>query len=232
MRLLVVEDEKSLARHLMRGLREESYSVDLAGTGAEAQQLVEEAEYDLLILDLMLPDASGLDLLRTWRSEGLATPVLILTARDAVENKVHGLDAGADDYLTKPFAFEELLARVRSLLRRRLPPQSDTLEEWGVVLDRAQHLAWRDGHKLDLTPREFALLEFFLLHPGVVLSRERIAESVWDRGYEARTNVIEVILARLRRKLEAEGGPRLIQTVIGTGYTLRPPDDAAAETAS
>jgi DNA-binding response OmpR family regulator len=230
MRLLVVEDEKSLARHLVRGLREESYSVDLASTGAEANRLVVEAEYDLVILDLMLPDASGLDLLNTWRRDGLEAPVLVLTARDAVEDKVHGLDAGADDYLTKPFAFEELLARTRSLLRRRLPPQPDTLEQYGVALDRAQHLAWRNGRKLDLTPREFALLEFFLHHPGVVLDRERIADSVWDRGYEARTNVIEVILARLRRKLEAEGEPRLIQTVIGAGYALRPPDASSSET--
>ncbi len=221
MRLLLVEDERRLADRLARGLREEGFAVDCAATGRAAREQAAGAEYDLILLDLGLPDHSGLDLLRGWRREGMEAPVLILTARDLVEEKVEGLNAGADDYLTKPFAFEEVLARVRALLRRRAAPPRSVLEAGGLRLDRDAGRAERGDEALDLTPRELALLEYFMLHPGVVLSRDRIAEHVWDQAYEARSNTIDVIVARLRRKIEV-GEERKIHSVPGVGYVLRP----------
>jgi DNA-binding response OmpR family regulator len=220
MRLLLVEDERRLAERLARGLREEAFAVDVAGSVAAARESVAATSYDLVLLDLGLPDGSGIDLLRGWRHEGVATPVLILTARDLVEEKVEGLNAGADDYLTKPFAFEEVLARVRALLRRQAAPPRSILTFDRLRLDRDARRADRDGQPLDLTPKELALLEYFMLHPGVVLSRGRIAEHVWDEAYEARSNTIDVILARLRRKIES-GDDRLIHSVPGVGYVLR-----------
>ncbi len=223
MRLLVVEDEAHLARYLVRGLREEAYAVDHVGTYAEASELGFENEYDLVILDLMLPDGTGLDLLREWRAEELPMPVLVLTARDTIEDKVTGLDLGADDYLTKPFEFEELLARVRSLLRRQPSPSAPVLEFEELELDRAQHRAAVAGRTLDLTVKELALLEYLMIHPDRVLSRDQIAEHVWDGSYNAETNVIDVLVGRLRRKIRDAGGRRLIQTVKGLGYVLRKP---------
>ncbi|HET9185139.1 MAG TPA: response regulator transcription factor [Solirubrobacterales bacterium] len=220
MRLLLVEDERRLAERLARGLREEAFAVDVAGSVTAARESVAATTYDLVLLDLGLPDGSGIDLLRGWRGEGVATPVLILTARDLVEEKVEGLNAGADDYLTKPFAFEEVLARVRALLRRQAAPPRSILTFDRLRLDRDARRAECDGQPLDLTPRELALLEYFMLHPGVVLSRGRIAEHVWDEAYEARSNTIDVILARLRRKIES-GDDRLIHSVPGVGYVLR-----------
>ncbi|HEX6202398.1 MAG TPA: response regulator transcription factor [Thermoanaerobaculia bacterium] len=220
MRLLLVEDERRLAEHLARGLREEGYAVDRAGTCARAAELTIENPYDLAVLDLILPDGSGLDLLGRWRREGFAAPVLVLTARDRLEEKVAGLDAGADDYLTKPFEFGELLARVRALLRRRETPPRDLLVLGGLSLDRTARRVEREGRPIELTAKELALLEFFLLHPGAVLSRETIAEHVWDAAYEARSNVIDVIVGRLRRKLGDGSGVRL-DTVAGVGYALR-----------
>jgi DNA-binding response OmpR family regulator len=222
MRLLLVEDEPPLARHLARGLREEGYAVDVAGTAGAADDLASSHDYDLVLLDLRLPDRSGLDLLGHWRAQAQNVPVLVLSARDTVDDKVGGLDAGADDYLTKPFAFAELLARLRSLLRRpESPPQSD-LRFADLTLSRAVRSAERAGRPLALTTKEFALLEYFMLHPGTALSRAVIAEHVWDVGFEARTNVIDVIVGRLRRKLEADGNGRLIHTLKGFGYALRP----------
>lgn len=220
MRLLLIEDERRLAERLARGLREEAFAVDVAGSAAAARDSVAANPYDLVLLDLGLPDGSGIDLLRGWRREGVSTPVLILTARDLVEEKVEGLNAGADDYLTKPFAFEEVLARVRALLRRQAAPPRSVLTVGRLRLDRDARQAERAGEPLDLTPREMALLEYFMLHPGVVLSRSRIAEHVWDETYEARSNTIDVILARLRRKIES-GDERLIHSVPGVGYVLR-----------
>ncbi len=224
MRLLVVEDEAHLARYLVRGLREEAYAVDHVGTWVEASELAFANEYDLAILDLMLPDGSGLDLLREWRAGELRMPVLVLTARDTIEDKVTGLDLGADDYLTKPFEFEELLARVRSLLRRQPKPATSILRFEELELDRAQHRAAIAVRPLDLTVKEFALLEYLMINPRRVLSRGQIAEHVWDGSFSAETNVIDVMVGRLRRKIREAGGRRLIETVKGLGYVLRIPD--------
>ena len=227
MRLLLIEDERRLADRLARGLREEGFSVDCAPTCAAARERAADTEYDLALLDLGLPDGSGIELLREWRREGFAAPVLILTARDLVEEKVEGLNAGADDYLTKPFAFEEVLARVRALLRRHAAPPRSVLAFDGLTLDREGRRADKGGEPLELTPRELSLLEYFMLHPGVVLSRSRIAEHVWDEAYEARSNTIDVIVARLRRKIEDDGA-RLIHSVPGVGYVLREEREAVS----
>jgi DNA-binding response OmpR family regulator len=221
MRLLLVEDEALLARRLRKGLQEEAYAVDHAATAAVARELVQATAYDLIILDLMLPDDSGLDLLTEWREDGVETPVLILTARDRLEDKLRGFEAGADDYLTKPFAFEELLARAHSLLRRRQAPPADVLTFDDVRLDRARREVKRGDRPVRLTPKELALLEYLMLHACHVLDRLTLSEHVWDAGYDARSNVIEVIVGRLRRKLEERGEPQILHTVKGIGYVLR-----------
>jgi len=221
MRLLLVEDEALLARRLRKGLQEEAFAVDHAATAHDARDLVQGAVYDLIILDLMLPDASGFDLLTAWRAEGVTAPVLILTARDHLDDKLRGFEAGADDYLTKPFVFAELLARAHSLLRRRQAPPADVLTFAGVRLDRARREVQRDGRPLHLTPKELALLEYLMLHPGHVLDRLTLSEHVWDAGYDARSNVLDVIVGRLRRKLEETGGTQILHTVKGVGYVLR-----------
>ena len=228
MRLLVVEDERRLADRLAAGLREEGFAVDCAGSLAAARDLAIETTYDLALLDVGLPDGCGLDLLAEWRREGRAAPVLLLTARDRVDDKVAGLDAGADDYLTKPFEFDEMLARVRALLRRRAAPPRSLLGFDDVELDRTARAASRAGVELTLTAKELALLEHFLLHPGVALSRADIAEHVWDASYEARSNVIDVIVGRLRRKLEGHGGSRLIHSLPGHGWIFRQATDGDA----
>lgn len=223
MRLLLVEDEHRLAELLARGLREEGFAVDAVPSAGEARERAVETDYDLVLLDWVLPDGSGVDLLRAWRSEGMSTPVLMLTARDLLAEKVEGLGAGADDYLTKPFAFEELLARVRALLRRRATPPRRVLVVGGLRLDREAHQVELDHRPLELSPREFALLELLMLNVGLVLSRARIAEGAWDATYEARSNTIDVIVARLRRKLEEGSSERWIHAEPGIGYVLRPP---------
>lgn len=199
--------------------------MDGAATCEEATELAIANEYDLVILDLMLPDGSGLDLLAQWRTEEREFSVLLLTARDEVSDKVRGLDAGADDYLTKPFDFDELLARIRSLLRRRPVAPREILRYDDLELDRTRHRVTRGGREVELTAKEFALLELFLLRPEAALARSHIAEHAWDASYEARTNVIDVLVGRLRQKLEAGGRPRLIQTVRGIGYALRQGED-------
>jgi two-component system copper resistance phosphate regulon response regulator CusR len=219
--VLVVEDEHRLADRLARGLREEGFAVDTAATTLLARDLVSGTDYDLVLLDLKLPDGSGLELLAEWRGDGFTAPILVLTAKDLLGDKVGGLKAGADDYLTKPFAFDELLARIQVLLRRRTAPPQNVLEMGDLRLDRTGRQVERAGRTIELTAKEFALLEFFALHAGQVLSRATIAEHVWDQGYDAQSNVIDVIVSRLRRKLEAHGADRLIHTVGGVGYTLR-----------
>jgi two-component system copper resistance phosphate regulon response regulator CusR len=220
MRLLLVEDEPLFGKRLRKGLQEESYAVDLAPTGADADEQLHVTDYDLVILDLMLPDRTGIDLLEGWRSTGFEAPVLILTARDQLDDKLAGFKAGADDYLIKPFEFEELLARVQSLLRRPRVPLAEVLRCADLSLDRSRRYAERAGRPLKFTSKEFALLEYLLLHQGAVLTRLQIAEHVWDSGYEARSNVIDVIVGRIRTKLEEHGAPRLLHTVKGVGFVL------------
>jgi two-component system copper resistance phosphate regulon response regulator CusR len=215
-RILVVEDEVQIADFVVRGLREEGFTVEQAGDGEAGWHALRTARWDVVLLDWWLPGADGLTLLRRFRQADRVTPVLFLTARDAVSDRVRGLDAGADDYLCKPFAFEELLARVRALSRRR-EGGSATLGSHGVQLDLATHRAERNGQVLDLTAKEQSLLVFFLRHPGEVLSRTRIYEQVWDDRFDGVSNTLEVHVMELRRKLEAHG-PRLIHTLRGRGY--------------
>jgi DNA-binding response OmpR family regulator len=221
MRILVVEDDRKVASFLEQGLREEGYAVDLAHDGEEGRLKAHVHDYDLLLLDVMLPGASGLEIVRDLRSREKATPVLMLTARDAEEDVVTGLDAGADDYLTKPFGFDELLARVRALLRRGGAARSDRLIYADVELDRMKHDAYRAGAKLDLTPKEFRLLEFFMLNPERVVRRTELLEKVWDLTFDPMSNVVDVHMGHLRRKLRRPSADPLLHTVRGVGYILR-----------
>jgi DNA-binding response OmpR family regulator len=220
-RILVVEDDRKVASFLERGLREEGYSVDVAYDGEDGRLKAHVHDYDLLLLDVMLPGISGLELVRDLRAREKATPVLMLTARDSEDDVVTGLDAGADDYLTKPFGFDELLARVRALLRRGGAARPDRLIYGDVELDRVKHEASRAGSKLDLTPKEFRLLEFFLLNPERVVRRTELLEKVWDLTFDPMSNVVDVHMGHLRRKLRAASDDPLIQTVRGVGYMLR-----------
>jgi two-component system OmpR family response regulator len=223
MRLLVVEDSDKLARVLKRGLEKEGYAVDTLGDGRVAQTRLRSRhdEYDLVVLDVMLPGLDGFSICRDLRERGLTVPVLMLTARDTTDDKVTGLDSGADDYLVKPFAFEELLARVRTLLRRPRRALPATLTAGDLVLDPVSRTVRRGAVTLELTVKEFALLELLMRHPGEVLSRERILDHVWDDEYDASSNVIDVHLKNLRRKVDGAGGPGLLETVRGVGYRLR-----------
>ena len=216
-RILVVEDEDEIADFVVRGLREEGYAVERAADGEDGWHHLKSAAWDVVLLDWWLPVADGLALLRRFRQAGHATPVLMLTARDAVSDRVRGLDGGADDYLCKPFAFEELLARVRVLARRQASAGGTRLAHAGVAVDLATQRVERDGHPLDVTAKEYALLVFFLRHPGEVLSRTRIYEHVWDERYDGLSNTLEVHVMELRKTLEARG-PRLIHTLRNRGY--------------
>jgi two-component system copper resistance phosphate regulon response regulator CusR len=216
-RILVVEDEAEIADFLVRGLREEGFTVEHAADGESAWHALQTSAWDAVLLDWWLPGQDGLTILRRYRQTNRETPVLFLTARDAVSDRVRGLDSGADDYLCKPFAFEELLARVRALSRRRERSSSALLSFQDVTLDLAAHRAERAASPLDLTVKEQALLTFFLRHPCEVLSRTRIYEHVWDERYDGLSNTLEVHVMELRRKLEAHG-PRLIHTLRGRGY--------------
>jgi DNA-binding response OmpR family regulator len=220
MRILVVEDDKKVASFVEKGLREDGYSVDVAHDGADGSLKAHVHEYDLLILDLMLPGKSGYDILLEIRREQSSVPVLLLTARDATEDIVRGLDAGADDYLTKPFSFEVLLARVRALVRRGGARRLERLRYDDVELDRIQHSANRGGRDLRLTAKEFQLLEYLLLHPEEVVRRTHLLEKVWDLHFDPMSNVVDVHVANLRRKLTAGGERSLIHTVRGVGYLL------------
>ena len=221
MRVLVVEDEEKMARLLERGLEEEGYAVDVARDGGEALWLGEETPYDAVILDLMLPDADGFEVCRRLREGGRWAPVLMLTARGAVTDRVHGLDAGADDYLTKPFSFEELLARLRALLRRGAGERPSVLRVGELTLDPATREVRRGDRSIDLTPKEFSLLEYLMRHPGQVLSRTEIREHVWDFAYEGDSNVIDVYIRYLREKVDRPFDRASIETVRGAGYRIR-----------
>jgi len=221
MRILVVEDEEVLADALVEGLRDESYAVDLARRGTEAEEQMAVNAYDLVILDWTIPAPSGIDLLRRWRAAGNDTPVLMLTGRADLADRVGGLDTGADDYLTKPFAFDELLARSRSLLRRRARPLVASLSAADVEMDRGAHAVRVAGEPIELSPKEFAVLEYLLARKGQVVSRTELAEHVWDDSFDAMSNVVDVILYRLRRKIDGDREEKLLQTLKGVGYRLR-----------
>jgi two-component system copper resistance phosphate regulon response regulator CusR len=220
-RILLVEDEPSAARFIAKGLREAAYAVDVASDGTTASEQCQQNDYDAVILDVMLPGKDGLTLCREIRGAGLDVPVLMLTARDAVEARVQGLDAGADDYLTKPFDFRELLARVRALTRRdRRPLAPDRIEVGHLAIDVAGQRVWSRGTEVVLTSREYALLEYLARRAGEVVGRADIAEHVWDEHYDAFSNVVDVYVQRLRRKLDPPDEPSLIRTRRGQGYQL------------
>ena len=219
MRILVVEDDPVLAAAVVEALADEHYAVDAAATGAAADEAVAAHDYDLVVLDWRIPPPSGLDLLRRWRGEGLAMPVLMLTGRGSVEDRVSGLDHGADDYLTKPFAVAELLARVRTLLRRReRVPQP--LLAGDLAMDRAGRSVSVGGAPVRLTPREFGVLEYLLARRDQAVSRQELGEHVWDRSFEAMSNTVDVIVSRVRRKIDGDRPERLLHTVPGVGYLL------------
>jgi len=224
MRILVIEDEKKVASFIQRGLEAEHYQVDVAYDGEAGLWQVFDHDYDALILDVMLPKRDGLSILRDMRTRKLEIPVLMLTARDTIADKVAGLDQGADDYLTKPFAFEELLARLRALLRRGASSPSPELTLADLQLDLVTHQVTRAGKRIDLTAKEFALLEFFLRQPGRVLSRALIAQHVWGVDFDTFTNVIDVYVNYLRKKIDADFEPKLLHTVRGVGYVMKTPE--------
>jgi heavy metal response regulator len=221
MRILVVEDEKKVARFIQQGLEEEHYSVDVANDGERGELMADAQDYDLLILDVMLPKKSGIELTRSIRTSKKTTPILMLTAKTTTEDKVAGLDSGADDYLTKPFAFAELLARVRSLLRRGASEKSTILRIADLELDTVTHKARRGSRNIDLTAKEYALLEYFLRNKDRVLSRTIISEHIWDYNFDTGTNLIDVYVNHLRNKIENGYEKKLIHTVRGVGYVLR-----------
>ena len=220
MRVLLVEDESRVAGFIAKGLREQAYAVDLAMDGEQALQQAAVNSYDLVILDVMLPRKDGHAVCRDLRSGGFQAPILMLTARDAVDDRVAGLDSGADDYLTKPFDFKELLARLRALARRSVPVRPQILRVADLLLDTGKHAASRRGRPISLTAKEYALLEFLVLNEGRVVGREQIAEHVWDENFDPLTNVIDVYIKRLRAKVEPKAGRRLIHTRRGEGYIL------------
>ncbi len=221
MRILVVEDERKVAAFIRQGLVEEGHAVETAADGAAALDLITEGPlYDLVVLDVMLPKRDGFNVLKTLRDRHIAAPVLFLTARDGVADKVMGLDLGADDYLTKPFAFDEFVARVRALLRRGRGHREPVLRRADLSLDPATRLVSRGGRRITLTAREHALLEYFLRNAGRVLTRPMIAQHVWGLDFDSESNTIDVYVGYLRRKIDADGEPRLLHTVRGAGYTL------------
>ena len=223
MRVLVVEDSRRLAGIVKRGLLEEGYAVDNAYDGEEAQYMAESTPFDLIVLDIMLPKKDGIAVCRDLRAKKVNTPILMLTAKDSVEDKVTGLDSGADDYLVKPFAFSELLARLRALLRREVLPKVQKLQTGELSLDPQSREVWRNGDRVDLTAKEYAILEYFMRRPNAVVTRTMLGESVWDYEFDGISNIIDVYVRRLRRKIDRDGQESLLQTVRGAGYRLRVP---------
>jgi len=223
MRILVVDDDRRLCAVVKRGLLEEAYAVDVAYDGEEGEYLAEVNPYDLIILDIMLPKKDGLAVCRELRAKGINTPILMLTAKDAVEDRVKGLDTGADDYLVKPFAFSELLARVRALLRREALSKSPELKVGDLTLNTLTRQAWRGNRPIELTTKEYTILEYLMHHPNAVITRTMIEEHAWDYDFDSLSNLVDVYIRRLRRKIDNEGEESLIQTVRGAGYRLRAP---------
>ncbi len=221
MRILVVEDSVKMAAVLKRGLEEEGYSVDVARTGEDGLWMATENPNDAIVLDVMLPDTDGFEVCRRLRERGVWAPVLMLTARDAVPDRVRGLDVGADDYLAKPFSFSELAARTRALLRRGAPPRPVRLVAGDLTLDPASRAARRGAAPIELSAKEFALLEYFMRHPGEVLSRTRLIEHVWDWAYDGGSNIVDVYVRYLREKIDRPFGTHSLETVRGAGYRLR-----------
>ncbi|MCU7498434.1 MAG: response regulator transcription factor [Ignavibacteria bacterium] len=221
MKVLLVEDEKKVASFIRKGLEEEYYTVDTAFDGRQGRELALSQEYDLIILDIMLPYINGIMLLEEIRRSRISTPVLLLTARQSVENKVEGLDAGADDYLTKPFAFEELLARIRALLRRKETEKSLSLKAGDLTLDLQTHSVKRNGVEISLTPKEYAVLEFLLRNKNKVISRTRLSEHVYDYHFDTDTNVIDVYINKLRNKIDKDFEKQLLYTIRGVGYSIK-----------
>ncbi len=221
MRILVVEDEKKVASFIKRGLEEENFAVDVAYDGDEGLYLAENNPYDVILMDLMLPKKDGLSVIRELRDKEISTPVLCLTAKDSVEDIVSGLDSGSDDYLTKPFAFGELLARVKALARRTAKDRGAEIYFADLRLDPVTHKVWRANKEIDLTAKEYGLLEYFMRHPNEVLTRAMIAEHVWDYTFDSFTNIIDVYVNYLRKKVDRDFDKKLIHTVRGVGYVLR-----------
>ncbi len=223
MRLLIIEDDAKLAPLLARGLREEGFAVDVTGDGDDGAFRAVEQDYDAIVLDVMLPGLDGFDVLEKLRAKGRRTPVLMLTARGAVQDRVRGLNSGADDYLKKPFDFEELLARLHALLRRAAPESDVCLRVDDLVLDPRSREVKRNGALVELTAKEFSILEYLLRHRGRVVSRTQLSEHVWDENFDALSNVVDVTVYRLREKIDRRGPP-LVHTVRGAGYVLRVPE--------
>ncbi len=221
MRILIVEDEKKVAGFIKKGLEEETYAVDVAYDGEEGFHLADMNQYDMIILDLMLPKMDGLEVLTRLRDKKVSTPILLLTAKDAVDDKVTGLNKGADDYLTKPFAFSELLARIRSLLRRGQVETQTELKVGDLCLDMVSHKVSREGEEIELTGKEYSLLEYFMRNEGKVLTRTMIAEHVWDYNFDTFTNVIDVYVNHLRKKIDKKYPAKLLHTLRGVGYVMR-----------
>ncbi len=221
MKVLVVEDDRTVGRFVQRGLEEQRVNVDLVADGAEGLERASHGEYDVIVLDLRLPGLAGQEVLRTLRDRGVATPVLVLTAQDAVESKVQALRTGADDYVTKPFSFEELLARVEALGRRPRAIASPTLEVGDLSIDTGSREVKRGTASIDLTPKEYAVLEYLARNAGRVLSRTLITEYAWGYNFDPGTNIVDVVINRLRKKIDLAGPDRLIHTVRGVGYVLR-----------
>ena len=221
MRILIVEDEKKVAGFIKKGLEEETYAVDVAYDGEEGFHLAAMNEYDMIILDWMLPKMDGMEVLTQLRDKKVSTPILLLTAKDAVDDKVTGLNKGADDYLTKPFAFSELLARIRSLLRRGQAETQTELKVGDLLLDMVSHKVSREGEEIELTGKEYSLLEYFMRNEGKVLTRTMIAEHVWDYNFDTFTNVIDVYVNHLRKKIDKKYPAKLLHTLRGVGYVMR-----------
>ncbi len=220
MRILVVEDERKVAEFVARGLRDQRFAVDVVSDGQTGWEMASTCDYDLVVLDLMLPGLSGLEILKRIRRRGSQVPVLILTARAGTAEKVENFEAGADDYLTKPFAFDELLVRVKALLRRGSVDRSNILRIDDLEIDRQKQQAKRGGKRIDLTPREYSLLEFLAANAGRVMSRTMITEHVWDESFQGLTNIVDVYVRHLRSKVDDENPKKLIRTVRGVGYSI------------